>query len=169
MGFHIPSARSDSEVHLPRACLTRYVPPSGFGHPLGGLLPPSPSRFSFAPAALMGFTLRSFPLSQGIHASPRGRTHLPFLLPFLPVPKHRAGPAGRGFWALTLARVPGDRSGISAPTTGCSHGFHPSRVFHRKPWPSFRPASSHALAEPARRRARGAPESRSASGWSHPP
>jgi hypothetical protein len=32
----------------------RYVPPSGFGDPLGGLLPPSPCRFSFTPAALMG-------------------------------------------------------------------------------------------------------------------
>jgi hypothetical protein len=45
---------------------TRYVPPSGFGYPLGGLLPPSPCRFSFAPAALMGFALRSFLLSKGI-------------------------------------------------------------------------------------------------------
>jgi hypothetical protein len=55
-----------SEVHLPRACLTRYVPPSGFEYPLDGLLPPSPRRFCFAPAALLGFTLRSFPLPQGI-------------------------------------------------------------------------------------------------------
>lgn len=44
---------------------SRYVPPSGFGHPLDGLLPPRPCRFCFAPAALLGFTLRSFPLPQG--------------------------------------------------------------------------------------------------------
>jgi hypothetical protein len=58
----------------------------------------------------LGFTLRSFLLPQGSHAFPRGSTHVPFLLPLLPPPKQRAGPAGRGFWALTLARVPGDRA-----------------------------------------------------------
>jgi hypothetical protein len=44
----------------------RYVPPSGFGYPLGGLRPPSPCRFCFTPAALLGFTLRSFLLPEGI-------------------------------------------------------------------------------------------------------
>jgi len=44
----------------------RYVPSSGFGYPLDGLLPPSPCRFYFAPAALLGFTLRSFLLAEGI-------------------------------------------------------------------------------------------------------
>jgi hypothetical protein len=44
----------------------RHVPPSGFGYPLGGLLPSIPRRFSFAPAALLGFTLRSVSLSKGI-------------------------------------------------------------------------------------------------------
>jgi hypothetical protein len=45
---------------------TRYVPPSGFGYPLDGLLPSIPCRFFFTPAALMGFTLRSFLLPEGI-------------------------------------------------------------------------------------------------------
>jgi hypothetical protein len=45
---------------------TRYVPPSGFGYPLDGFLPSIPGRFSFTPAALMGFTLRSFLLPEGI-------------------------------------------------------------------------------------------------------
>jgi len=89
---------------------TRFVPPAGFGDPLGGLLPPSPCRFCFTPAALLGFTLRSFLLPQGSRTFPRGSTHIPFFLPLLPPPKQRAGPAGRGFWALTLARVPGDRA-----------------------------------------------------------
>jgi hypothetical protein len=43
----------------------RYVPPSGFGYPLGGLLPPSPCRLFFTPAALLGFALRSFLLAEG--------------------------------------------------------------------------------------------------------
>jgi hypothetical protein len=33
----------------------RFVPPSGFGYPLGGLLPSVPCRFFFTPAALLGF------------------------------------------------------------------------------------------------------------------
>jgi hypothetical protein len=37
-------------------------PPSGFGYPLDGFIPPKPGRFCFTPAALMGFALRSFPL-----------------------------------------------------------------------------------------------------------
>jgi hypothetical protein len=53
------------KVHLTRASPARYVPPSGFDYPLGGFLPFDPGRFCFAPAALMGFTLRSFLLSGG--------------------------------------------------------------------------------------------------------
>jgi hypothetical protein len=123
----------------------RYVAPSGFGYPLGAFLPPSPCRFCFTPAALMGFTLRSFLLPKGIRAFPLGRTHLPFHPPVYPVPKHGAGSTGCGSWVSTLSRVPGDRRVFSAPTAGCSLGFHPSRAHPRKPWPGFRPASSHAL------------------------
>jgi hypothetical protein len=35
--------------------------------------------------------------------------------------------------------------GISAPSAGCSLGFHPFRARRRKPWSSLRPTSSHAL------------------------
>jgi hypothetical protein len=44
----------------------RHVPPSGFGYPPGGFHPLIPCRFCFAPAALLGFTLRSFLLPKGI-------------------------------------------------------------------------------------------------------
>jgi hypothetical protein len=47
--------------------------------------------------------------------------------------RQRAGPAGRGSWASTLARVPGDQRGISAPGAGCSRGLCPSRVFQQRP------------------------------------
>jgi hypothetical protein len=47
-----------------RVLPARYVPSSGFGDPLDGLLPAIPSRFCFTPAALMGFTLRSFTSQQ---------------------------------------------------------------------------------------------------------
>lgn len=56
----------------------RCVPPSGFGYPPGGLRPSVPRRFYFAPAALMGLTLRSFHLSRGMRAFPLECTHLPF-------------------------------------------------------------------------------------------
>jgi hypothetical protein len=53
---------------LPRACLTRFVPPSGFAYPLDGFLPSIPCRFCFTPAALLGFALRRLPLSQGFRS-----------------------------------------------------------------------------------------------------
>jgi len=50
---------------LPRVLPARYVPPSGFDYPLDGFRPSIPRRFCFAPAALLGFTLRSFLLPKG--------------------------------------------------------------------------------------------------------
>jgi hypothetical protein len=58
-----PTAHSRIEGPLTTGMPTRFVPPSGFGYPLGGLLPSIPRRFCFAPAALLGFTLRSVLLS----------------------------------------------------------------------------------------------------------
>jgi hypothetical protein len=84
-------------------------------------------------------------------AFPPGRTHIPFSLPLIPLPKQRAGPAGRGFWASTLAGVPGSRRVVSAPTTGCSLGFCPSRVCGPKSWSGFRPTSALTLRTRARR------------------
>jgi hypothetical protein len=65
-GLPLPSAHQELQVHFPRALPARSVPPSGFGYPLDGFLPASPCRFCFAPAALMGFTLRSVLLPEGI-------------------------------------------------------------------------------------------------------
>jgi hypothetical protein len=64
-GLLVPTAHEGSKVHWPRVLPARYVPPSGFGYPLDGFLPSVPCRFFFAPAALMGFTLRSVPPSKG--------------------------------------------------------------------------------------------------------
>jgi hypothetical protein len=64
-GLCFPTAHEGLKVHLTRALPARYVPPSGFGYPLDGLRPSNPCRFCFAPAALMGLTLRSFLLGKG--------------------------------------------------------------------------------------------------------
>jgi len=73
-GLLLPSAHAGSEVHiLASGAAARCVPPSGFGYPLGGLRPPRPCRFCFTPAALLGFTLRSFLLPEGIHRVSAGK------------------------------------------------------------------------------------------------
>jgi len=123
----------------------RYGPPSGFGYPLGGLLPAIPCRFCFTPAALLGFTLRSFLLSEGIRpvSGPEeptyrfarqytctegtGRHDRPRFLGFCP--------SGSPWQPCVLLT----RRLLDAPL-----GFTPLGL-PRTPRPGFRPASSHAL------------------------
>jgi hypothetical protein len=66
MDFFSLKHTQESRSTFPRALPARFVPPSGFGYPLDGFLPAIPCRFCFAPAALLGLPLRSFPLSKGI-------------------------------------------------------------------------------------------------------
>jgi hypothetical protein len=65
----------------------------------------------------------AFPSRKVSGVSPPGRTHVPFFLSLLPSPKRRAGSTGRGFWASTLAGVPGGQRMVNTPTAGCSLGF----------------------------------------------
>jgi hypothetical protein len=102
----------------------RYVPPSGFGYPPGGLLLPSPCQPYFMPAALLGFTLRSVPLSQGLRdVSARTNPHavFPDSTAFAEAKTHPVRPRLLGFnpskSPLRAERV------ISTPTAGCSPGF----------------------------------------------
>jgi hypothetical protein len=103
------------------------VPPSGFGYPLGGLLPSIPGRFYFTPAALLGFTLRSLP-SVGLFGC------------FHPsVPTYRfscrcsrhsgqAGPAGRGSWAFFRRRFLSADADLARSLEVTPLGLAPSRV-----------------------------------------
>jgi hypothetical protein len=103
-------------------------------------------------------------------AFPRGSTHVPFLPSVIPPPKRRAGPTSRGFWVLTLSRVPGDRTGFNSPTAGCSLGLHPPRASRREPGPNFCPGSSRTLLRSDREdRTAGVSEYRSALAWLSPP
>jgi hypothetical protein len=61
----LPYSTSGTEDPPYAGVPARYVPPSGFGYPLDGFRPSDPCRFCFTPAALVGFTLRSFLLAKG--------------------------------------------------------------------------------------------------------
>jgi len=100
-----------SAIYQPRTFQARFVPPSGFGYPPGGFLSPKPGQPCFVLAALVGFALRSFLLRWGGDAFPRHPDPLAVSpAGYSPSPKRRAGPAGRGFRALTLNRSPSRRA-----------------------------------------------------------
>jgi hypothetical protein len=52
-----------------------------------------------------------------------GLTHVPFVPSVLPPPKRRAGPTGRGSWALTLPGVPGGLTVFSHRPLDAPLGF----------------------------------------------
>jgi hypothetical protein len=128
---------------------TRYVPPSGFGYPLGGFLPAIPCRFCFAPAALMGFTLRSVLLSKGIRAVTTRMTP-PTVSPIGAPAAVAVGRPNRprflGFNPFKSPWRPDEglvRRPLDAPL-----GFYPFRVLSRMPCPRLPSGSSHALIGP---------------------
>jgi len=144
-------------------------PPSGFDYPLGGFRPPNPCRPCFVSAALMGFALRSLPLSRGIPAFPPRRTHIPFCRPISPA-RRPIGSEGRGSWVLPLARVPRvHRAGFARrrrllPWAFSSSGFAREgleRDFARSPLVRFFSAGTNACSASA-------PEFRSAFAWPRP-
>jgi hypothetical protein len=171
MGFPSLQHLEDPKVHFPRVLPARYIPPSGFGYPLDGFLPSNPCRLCFTPTALLGFTLRSLPLSRSSRAFPLARTHLPFFLAFLPPQKRWAGPQGRGSWVSTSRESLANEHVVSAPPAGYSLGFRPSRACRWGPCPGSHPGSSHALRDtPGRNRTTAhASEYQSAPTWFRPP
>jgi hypothetical protein len=102
-------------------------------------LPPfDPCRLCFAPAALLGFTLRSFLLPKGIRPFP-GRMDPPTVPP-AGTPATEA--KGRPLRATVSGLCPFLESlaagrGFRASTAGCSLGFLPPRARSRQPWRDF--------------------------------
>jgi hypothetical protein len=146
MGFcslqHVKDPRSTQRGRKP----ARYVPPSGFGYPLGGLLPRIPCRFSFAPAALMGFTLRRFPSRKVLPAFRPEGTHLPFD-PAVILPPEGARPARRtsvsGLIPPESALRP--RGVLIRRPLAPPMGFAPSRACRENLEPGLLRASSRTL------------------------
>jgi hypothetical protein len=127
-GLSFPSAHEAAAVHLPRAL------PQPVTFRLQGLATLLAACSRRSPAGLVSYRRRSwdspfgaFP-SRKVHAAfATVWTHMPFHPPVTPAArKRRAGPTGRGSWALTLPRVPGCQTGVSTLATGGSHGFRPS-------------------------------------------
>jgi hypothetical protein len=146
MGFcslqHVRNPRSTLRGLKP----ARYVPPSGFGYPLDGFLPRIPCRFCFAPAALMGFTLRRFPLSGGLAGVSTGRNpHTVCPGSISAARRRQTGLTGRGSWVHTSRECLTIERSFNPPTVGASHGVCPSRACRKDLEPGFRRASSHAL------------------------
>jgi hypothetical protein len=144
-GLCFPTAHAESKVFVRTACRPIAFASAGFGYPLDALLPSTPCRFCFAPAALMGFTLRSVLLAKGIRRFPAGRTHVP-LVAAQERPKAilyglTASVSGRCSFRESLAIKP-VFSGLNA---GCSLGFRSSRACGQEPGSRFRPNSSYVL------------------------
>jgi hypothetical protein len=138
MGFcslqHIRNSRSTSRGPKP----ARYVPPSGFGYPLDGLLPRIPCRFCFTPAALLGFTLRRFPLPRGLAGLSAGRNPPTVESGSISAARRlRTGPTDLGSWARASRECLATTRGIKPATAGASHGVCPSRACHGNLDPDF--------------------------------
>jgi hypothetical protein len=123
-GLPIPTAHSRPEDPHHAGIPARFGPPSGFGDPLDGFRPSDPRRFCFAPAALLGFALRSFLLSDGIRSITNRNYPLAVSPAGYPLARRQqAGPAGRGFWVLTARESLTVEQGFGLPTAGCSLGI----------------------------------------------
>jgi len=141
-----PYSTSGREGPQLRALPARCVPSSGFGYPLDGFRPSLPCRLCFAPAALVGFTLRSFLRLQGNAASPLRWTHMPFACRSTRSPKRGSRAAVPRLLGFDPCERPlRERWRISSRCAGCSLGFLLFQGVERKPWAGFRPLSSHAL------------------------
>jgi hypothetical protein len=145
MGFcslqHIRIRRSTDSRVLP----TRYVPPSGFGHPLDGLLPSNPCRSYFVPAALLGFPpSKRSPLErwQGVSTQPDPHA-VPLSIALDAGSSRTAEPRLLGFDPPESPWPP--NAMLTRPPLDAPLGFLPSRVFRQEPCSGFRPNSFPAL------------------------
>jgi len=168
MSFVCPTAHQATRVHFARILPARYVPPSGFGYPLDGLLPSGPCRLCFTPTALLGFALRSMTSPE---VPERYRTDEPTYRSNPRCGRRRSTDPAR--WSAVPGFLPpGEplppRLAFGKPTRGSSPGLFPSRALGRPPCPGFRRNSSHALGDYWMNQTACATESQSTAAWSGP-
>jgi hypothetical protein len=106
----------------------RHVPPSGFGYPLGGLLPSTPGRAFFVPTAFLGFPpAERSPPGRWNGVSPKRRTHMPVFSATCSSATKRTGrtsqPPAPGLWPSPESR--GRPLVFSLREAGCSLGVFP--------------------------------------------
>jgi len=141
-----PPNLEDPTTQLLSWAFVPYSTSSHRGPPLAGVACPLrsalrvwlPSRRFTPPAALpvlfrtgsaLGIPLRSLLLPQGIRAFPPESTHLPFFPTLFPTAEAAGRPVGPRFLGFAPCESPLiTERGMSAPTIGCSPGFHPPEV-----------------------------------------
>jgi hypothetical protein len=148
LGLSGPSAQV--RIKGPRfrqASTPTFGPPSGFGYPLDGFSPSTPSEFCFTLTALLGFSPSKLHLPlPGTGTFPFQWTHLPFPL---------TSDSSTSTQAVMRGAAPGSFTPDSRPR--CSHvpeahslrvtpvGFFPSRVLPPSTLMPFPGLSSHVL------------------------
>jgi hypothetical protein len=128
-GLCLPTAHKGTKVHFTRVLPARYVPPSGFGYPLDGLLPSNPCRPCFVPTALLGFSpSERFPLERYPAVSDRKHPHTvsPGVLPDAEASDRPAEPRFLGFDPSESPSRPATL--LTHPPLEAPLGFFPSRV-----------------------------------------
>jgi hypothetical protein len=108
-GLFFPLAHQGSEVHSPQAMPDPLCSARRVWLPSRRLTPSEPVPALFRAGGARGILpLRSFLRLQGIRDVTVRKDPRAVSPAVIPAGEQQAGPAGRGFWALTLASVPGD-------------------------------------------------------------
>jgi hypothetical protein len=112
LGLPLPTAHARPEDPLLAGTPARFGPPSGFGYPLDGLRPSGPRRFCFAPAALLGFALRSFLLSFGSRGITTRKDPLAVSPAGFPTAEATGRPSRPQLLGIDRPRVPHDQTEV---------------------------------------------------------